>query len=446
MSGTSFRQAIPGGIMDGKHLFMQSELDRFVQENDINLGQPTRDALGTLWGSFQLIDKTLADFGDSPCLVPDLDSNGGVCACAEPTVGGHAIQEATLRLIAEKDDDFAEVFPINLSFFARNAQNCAVRLWHVAPYEPRTHRVTASSGSTRGFACSKHDNDVFELVEKSKGIQWPDCPYLVLDESQNSDDSHLAEQLFLLSYRAVLQDVSIMRSVVVNSDIANAPMEYSAAREIWANEQLFFHSNVSNEFANLQNVYDLRRLGLQFSPMVHHVVRVQSPIRMAFTIVSPVTMRSFLLLPGFGGGLEPPTFAHRISQKFFTLTFLPVSRSGDSRAVFSFFVCDIPAMANEIDLRVSHLRNSASDATSLSWWVAGALADARPAYVNLSEYNKMRRDIPDAIRLIEEQPVKYLIETWYERMITHTGGRPFNGLIYPPSNGWGRLGLLRPPY
>lgn len=421
--------------MDGKHLFMQSVLDRFVQENDITQRRPTRRDLGTLWRSFPLSDHTLADFGDSPCLVPDLDSNGGVCACPNPTIASHAIQKAALRLIAEKDDDFAEVFPINLSFFARNAQNGAVRLWHVAPYEPRSHRVTAGSGSTRGFACRKHDNDVFELVEKEGGIQWPDCAYLMLDESQESDNNHLAEQLFFLSYRAVLQDVSIMRSIVVNSGIANAPMGYSALREIWSNEQLSFHNKASNEFSNLQNVYDRRRLGLQFSPMIHHVVRVQSPIRMAFTIVRPVTMRSSLLLPGFGGGLEPPTFAHRISQRFFTLTFLPVSRSGDSRVVFSFFVHDIPAMANEVNLRVSDLRNSELDTTSLSWWVARELADARPAYVNLGEYNKMRRDIPDAIRLIEERPVEYLIETWYDRLITHTGGRPFEGLLYPPSNG-----------
>ena len=265
---------------------MRAELNEFASARSID-----RSTGGHTSESFKYmveIDNNLQGNLHSECLIPRKDENGAaIVDCNGNTTKCHTIQRTVLNSIASGSP--AKV----LKFMPNDTPRLAQRSkgsygepwgnfpWNIERVPPKPE--SPSEASTRNFACNKCDNDTFRDIETIP-IAWPkrQGPLVFDDRGVSSEQARLANQLFLLAYRCLVQYVSEVKGIIAASEFARDAEKTSPVNRPRLDKQQPVLQNILEKLELQKAEYDRRLVGVAEFPFVHHVV----PMEPAFPIAS----------------------------------------------------------------------------------------------------------------------------------------------------------------
>ena len=175
---------------------------------------------------------------------------------------------------------------INTSNIANECRGSNGELWHKKPWDieklpPKLVPITTAS--TRHFACNRCDNATFRPVEDT-AMPWPSWPDtgVVDDLRPDQTQNNLTNQLFLLAYRCLLQQISHFRGLVAADEYAASDQGIDDTYREVLRVREPVNLRILNRLANLKTKYDRRLTSIGNLPMIHHI----SPVVPAFPIAS----------------------------------------------------------------------------------------------------------------------------------------------------------------
>ena len=257
----------------------------------------TGEPIGVAFETMRASDDRLSERTPSDCLIPRNDGNGRVVVdCKRDTASSHAIQEKVLLRIATNSGSGPQV----LDFMTKNTPRIAVEskgpggeLWHKRPWDiERLPPLPVGIGqaSASHFACNICDSETFKPIEADAVIAWAPWPTNTVVDDFKRDQTHnnFSEQLFLLAYRCLLQQVSHIRGLATATDHAIGDSIISDGYRSILEARQRLYRQILDTLINLKTKYDRRLTGIASLPMVHRVVPVEPVFPIASTSFAPI--------------------------------------------------------------------------------------------------------------------------------------------------------------
>ena len=394
---------------------MRTELQQLISHRYSD--GPTGQLIGESFDRMRVSNNKLAERSASRCLIPQHDANRGVLVeCKHPAANSHAIQEKVLQRIATNNGGGHEVLdfmPIDTARIADECKGPNGEMWYRKPWEierlpPKPLPITRASA--RHFACNLCDNATFRPIE-DVAIPWPTWPAtaIVDDLKPDQTQSTFSVQLFLLTYRCLLQHISHFRGLIAADDYATNDQRIDDTYQTVLNaRQLINQQNLDN-LTKLKTKYDRRLTGKANLEMVHRIV----PVEPAFPIAS------IAFTPAANGQIATTVYPEQIELPDGTTPlrhWMVISvESGKRWAVEP----TIEALATEAQQTIQN------NQSSIDWTVKRLTTEGSlSTYANPDAYTLFCAEHPTKAEQIERHLPDDIVVEYYERHI----GKPLLAL------------------